>query len=68
MRTIRPGDAAGRGEGAGGREEAAGQCTDVYVFAARSSDKQEDLKLLQLGLPGEQRAEHVMGHKAEGCD
>lgn len=38
----------GREEGAGG-EEMAGQCTDVYVFAARSSDKQEDLKLLQLG-------------------
>lgn len=32
-----------------GGKETAGQCTDVCVFAARSSDKQEDLKLLQLG-------------------
>lgn len=40
-----------REEGLEGRKRA-GQCTDVYVFAARSSDKQEDLKLLQLGMLG----------------
>lgn len=40
------------GPGLEGRKRGA-QCTDVfYVFAARSSDKQEDLKLLQLGTLG----------------
>lgn len=29
-----------------------GQCTDVYILTAKGSDKQEDLKFLQLGVLG----------------